>query len=475
LPFANSAKEEIMLIARKKLRVPTQSIRTDALHRYFGVVIAHDRADPSRPDAAFCYCGVPSGRFRYRDTVVVTDLPEPGPCFFDDQGGVRSQRWVEDPRLGEWVRIVVADGSSLEIAGFYNPATHTLVATDWVHDERSAAAIHHIAAVMGWQQKRGLEDPPGEILLGADPEWEAWDPRCREVVRPDPHEDCFSCDEYGEVGIDGSGDVPEARPKPTSDPAELYWRIKMLALEWEHRTKKRVCLAGHQYPIGAHIHVGAEDGYQLEGPFQKFVDAVDSRVGFLLNLSGDARGEYRQRRAWRLQSYGLEYRTLPSAVLALEDLAIWAIRVIHAIAKGENPPEQDQKIRDSFHAVLRAVKSKRPFSFELENLEEAAARPELILRDEWAREWQAWASELNSSGRVLRDALLFGFAENRGDVTNDDAIAQAQGWGLIAYEHPSSIRPAIGLPRSVRVAWDANMACLIEARLIQLGVLRPRD
>jgi hypothetical protein len=463
-----------MLIARKKLRVLTHNIRTDALHRYFGVVIAHNRADPSRPDAAFCYCSVPPGTFRYRDTVVVTDLPEPGLCFFDDQGGVRSQQWVEDPQFGEWVRIVVADGSSLELAGFYNPATHTLVATDWVHDEGSTAAIHHIAAVMRWQKRR-LEGPLGEILLGADPEWEAWDPRCREVVDPDPNEDCFSCDEYGEVGIDGSGDVLEARPKPTSDPAELYWRIRTLAIEWEYRTKKRVCLAGHWYAIGMHIHVGAPDGYQLEGPFEEFVDAVDRRVGFLLDLSGKARGEYRQRCAWRSQPHGLEYRTLPSAVLAFEDLAIWAIRVIHAVAKGEKPPRRDRVIQDLFNAVLEAERSERPFSFELEDLGSAVARPALILRDEWAREWQAWASALNSSGRVLQDAMLFGFAETRGDVTNDDAIAQAQGWELIAYDHPSSIRPAIGLPRRVRMAWDADMARLIEARLIQLGVLRPRD
>jgi len=465
-----------MLIAAKKLRVLTQHIQTDALHKYFEVVIAHDEANPSQPDAAFCFCDLPRQEFRYRDTVVITNLPQLGNCFFDDPGGgLRSRPWVEDPQSGEWVRIVVVRGGSREVAGFYNPATHTLVATDWVHDALSAAAIHHIAAVMKWKRRRELEGPPGEIVLGADPEWEAWDPRRREVVRPDSRQDCFSIDGFGEVGIDGSGTVPEARPKPTSDPAELYWRIKMLALEWEHRTKKRVCLAGHWYPIGAHIHVGAEDGYQLEGPFQMFVDAVDSRVGFLLRLSGNARGDYRQRRAWRLQPYGLEYRTLPSAVLALEDLAVWAIRVIHAVAKGEDPPQRDREINKLYRQVLEAIKSGCPFSFDLENLENAAARPELILRDEWAREWQAWASELNSSGRVLRDALLFGFAENRGDVTNDDAIAQAQGWGLIAYDHPSSIRPAIGLPRSVRMAWDANMASLIEARLIQLGVLRPRD
>jgi hypothetical protein len=381
---------------------------------------------------------------------------------------------VEDPQSGEWVQIVVDVGDSLEVAGFYNPATHTLVATDWVHDEASAAAIHHIAAAMGWRRRQELEGPPGEILLGADPEWEAWDPRRREVVRPDRNEG-FSCDGYGEVGIDGSGTVPEARPDPTSDPAELYWRIRMLAIEWERRTKKRVCLAGHRYPIGAHIHVGAPDGYELEGPFQEFVNAVDRRVGFLLDLSGKARGEYYQRRAWRTQPHGLEYRTLPSAVLAIEGLAVWAIRVIYAIAKGEKPPRRDERIKSWFKEVLRAENSGRPFSFDLEDLESAPSPPELILRDEWAREWQEWASELNSSGRVLRDAMLFGFAENRGDVTNDDAIAQAQGWELIAYDHPSSVRPAIGLPRRVRMAWDADMARLIEARLIQLGVLRPRD
>jgi hypothetical protein len=128
-----------------------------------------------------------------------------------------------------------------------------------------------------------------------------------------------------------------------------------------------------------------------------------------------------------------------------------------------------------FNQVLEAEISGCPFSFELNNLESAAALPELILRDEWAHEWQAWASELNRSGRVLRDALLFGFAENRGNVTNDAEIARALGWELVAHDHPSPIRPAIGLPRRARMAWDEKMALLIEARLIQLEVLSPRD
>jgi hypothetical protein len=156
-------------------------------------------------------------------------------------------------------------------------------------------------------------------------------------------------------------------------------------------------------------------------------------------------------------------------------LAIWAIRVIHAIAKGEKPPRWDRKTKNWFDEVFAAKRSGHPFSFELEDLRSAAARPRLTLRDEWAREWQVWASKLNRSGRVLRDALLFGFAENRGNVTNDAEIARALGWELVAHDHPSPIRPAIGLPRRARMAWDEKMALLIEARLIQLEVLSPRD
>jgi hypothetical protein len=156
-------------------------------------------------------------------------------------------------------------------------------------------------------------------------------------------------------------------------------------------------------------------------------------------------------------------------------LAIWAIRVIHAIAKGKEPPQWDRKTQDWFDEVFEAKRSGHPFSFELEDLKKSAARPRLILRDEWAREWQVWASKLNRSGRVLRDALLFGFAENRGNVTNDAEIARALGWELVAHDHPSPIRPAIGLPRRARMAWDEKMALLIEARLIQLEVLSPRD
>ena len=291
------------------------------------------------------------------------------------------------------------------------------------------------------------------------------------MVRPDSS-DCFYND-LGEVGIDGAGTVPEARPNPTPDPAELYGRIKALALEWERRTGLRVCLSGHTHAIGAHIHVGAPQGFVLEGDFQDFVEAIDRRVGFLLVLSGRARGVYRQRRAWRSQPHGLEYRTLPSAVLAFEDLAVWAISSIAAIARGEDPPRRTRRLYDLFKAILEAERAEYPFSFDLEDLRSIPPRYRIELSDEWSSEWREWVNRLNTSGRVVRDVVLFGLAESRGLVTNDRSIATWRGWEFLNFEYPHSRgRLAIGIPREARIAWDDDMARLLEMRLIQLGCLR---
>ena len=152
-------------------------IGTDALHQYFRRVVAHAQADPRVGDAAFCYCSIPMAVIRYRHTVEVRGMPCGGVCFYDDpENGLNRSRHIEDPS-GEWVRILVHDGYGEVVVGFYNPTTHTLLATDWVHDFSSERSIHYIAEQMGWQKRPRLaeeqeaQDGDAPILLGADPEW----------------------------------------------------------------------------------------------------------------------------------------------------------------------------------------------------------------------------------------------------------------------------------------------------------------
>jgi hypothetical protein len=462
-----------MLKVKKAHQTSDSNIRALALNDYFSHVYAHGYANPHARDTAFCYCNI-RGRepLRYREVVTV-DVATVGTCFFDDLDWALSNHIVADQN-GEWIRINVRYCGAVKLAGVYNPAQHTLIATDWVHHPDSDQAIRTIATAMGWAPRENNEEKQ-EILLGADPEWEAWDPRSRSVVRP-RSEDCFHS-ELGEVGIDGAGTVPEARPTPSEDPVELYYRIRNLAKEWEKRTGLRVCLAGHTHAIGAHIHVGAPAGYRLEGDFNAFVAEVDKRVGFLVDLSGQARGVYKERRAWRAQPWGLEYRTLPSCALALEDVAVWTISSIIAIARGKQPPRRDKRISEAIRGIREVVESRVPFSFELENLlvfaSSSCPGKVILSSDTWCAQWQEWAHRINAGGRVRGRVLLFGFRDSRGFVVNDALIAAELGWQHIDFSYGLGVYDiSIGLPRDARVVWNENVARALERRLAQLGYLQ---
>jgi hypothetical protein len=350
------------------------NIGTYALHEYFNRVIAHSWAITNTTNTAFCYCSFSEQDppITFRDVIRVTITSTPGSCFFDDpNNGLRSRTWVHDPS-SDWIRIDVPSLGQLLTIGFYNTVSHVLIATDWVHSARSEGAIHEIARALGWKNKNNenqSEDLPIRdfLLLGADPEWEVWNLERREIERPSEDYDTF-VGELGEVGLDGSGDVSEARPYPTPNPRELYRRIRWLVEEWERRTDSKACLSGHTYAVGCHVHVGARDGYVLSGDFQEFVDVVDRHVGFLLALSGSARGSYRQRRAWRSQPWGVEYRTLPSAILAIEEVAVWAFSVVKAVALSEPIPERTKVVRSGIVEIRKAIKDGHPFSFDLVKL-----------------------------------------------------------------------------------------------------------
>lgn len=458
-----------MLQVKKRQSSNDSNIQALALADYFSHVYAHGYANPHARDTAFCYCSIGQEQLRYRETITV-NVATVGPCFFDDLDGALKKHTVADPN-GEWIRIDVRHGGVARLAGVYNPTQHTLIATDWVHHPNSIQAIYEIAAALGWKPKESEGEQ--KILLGADPEWEAWDPRSRSVVRPRSR-DCFHS-KLGEVGIDGAGTVPEARPTPGEDPAELYYRIKNLAKEWEGRTGLRVCLAGHTYAIGAHIHVGAPAGYYLAGSFDDFVSEVDKHIGFLVNLSGAARGAYKVRRAWRAQPWGLEYRTLPSAVLAVEDVAVWAISAIRAVARGEQPERCTRRIRSAIRDIREAVTAQIPFSFDLENLVHLTLTPGGIIlsSDEWNDAWREWVEQVNTTGRVRGRVLLFGFRSSRGLVVNDAQIAAELGWQHIDFSYRLGVYDiSIGLPRRARVVWDENIARALERRLTQLGCLQ---
>jgi hypothetical protein len=326
---------------------------------------------------------------------------------------------------------------------------------------------------------------PAELLLGADPEWEEFDPATGRIIYPSGTR--FDADE-GSVGVDGAGTVVEARPRPSNHPELLYDRIIHLARIWESRSGHRACLAGHRYASGCHIHVGAGPNYRLTGDFWGYVCEVDRRIGRLVHLSGGARGGYARRREWRPQPWGCEYRTLPSAVLADRAVAVWAMGVVLALASGRRPPYYRRHVREAVDRIADAVVSGHPFTFGPEPLAVLPPAPEppapeppvpdrpcviLSAEDHWHDAWRVWARALERAGRVLRPVRLFGLRQSRGLVTTSPAVAEAFGWHRL--EEETARTWTIGLPYAVRVQPATSDFDRLERALVNRGFLRPAD
>jgi hypothetical protein len=182
----------------------------------------------------------------------------------------------------------------------------------------------------------------------------------------------------GQVGCDGSGEPVEFRPTPAREIHAVLTNIHtlfrraycgdirreidsqrefMLAEDDEYgdseaRMKPRsvaLSVGGDSFAVGAHIHFGnaklkafadraaaqigeTENSYGSDedhgfmkdrvahgSEAEKFLSVIDALDDFLgrrlIDLSGDARDDYRQMSTWRINKHGFEYRTLPAAIM----------------------------------------------------------------------------------------------------------------------------------------------------------------
>jgi hypothetical protein len=308
-------------------------------------------------------------------------------------------------------------------------------------------------------------------VLGGDPEFEAFDPVAGRVVPPPGRYE--HVEDTGDIGLDGARTVAELRPYPANDPEALYRRIRTLADRWEQLTGLQVCLSGHRYAAGCHIHIGAAYPHQLVGDWCEFIKDLDLVLGGLVKLSGQARGEYRVRRAYRTKAWGVEYRTLPAAILAFPELAIWCFRTALAVAKGEQPPKRDTATGLAVKRLREAVRAGAPFTWGLRRLEKRLI-VSLADRDTWSNGWRRWLLDLQP--RLASQSLyFFGMAEWRGLSTNWWRLAEMTGWTLRQDVEPSAPAGAfpVGLPYAVRIQESPDeltrrqiLACLADAGLI---------
>jgi len=153
------------------------------------------------------------------------------------------------------------------------------------------------------------------LKVGADPELELYS-RNLELVSAG---DYFSF--AGEIGTDGAPNVLELRPSPCENGEDLAINVAdLLARVWERGFVPTPY--SRRYPTGGHIHLGASEHEAcrtVKDHAREIVRVVDDLIGgLLLEASPPARrsSSYNERRAFELKSYGFEYRTPPSTILA---------------------------------------------------------------------------------------------------------------------------------------------------------------
>lgn len=261
------------------------------------------------------------------------------------------------------------------------------------------------------------------------------------------------------VGVDGSGWQVEFRPAPASDPRVLYSRAIRLARAFERKEKNiRLLLSGHTYPLGAHIHVSIDKRINADEA-NRLVRTVDDTptplgpVGELLcRLSGDARGDYRRRAAYRYDKPhgGIEYRTPPSLIMLSPDLFVWLCELIARTAAHVCNVATPPATPTDFPAdEARRLLSIRDRLVGLEGPLECV--PEFVLSDGdiWSDAWRLAVDEWNSCAAWPRVRLrMFAFRAQRGLVTTWPAVAERYGWAVIDWNSPW-----LGVPYEARTSW----------------------
>jgi len=164
------------------------------------------------------------------------------------------------------------------------------------------------------------------FTIGADPELEISE--SYHLYNPIPQTKYNDSDDeditpYGRISCDGSTFQLELRPNPSYSISELVNNIKELI----QVIKTPVSVIGDRYPLGFHIHFGIS--IKNEDDIETIVKALDDFLGRrFIELSGKARGSYKKLGTYRLQPWGFEYRTLPSAIM----LEPYILRIVLKLA-----------------------------------------------------------------------------------------------------------------------------------------------
>ena len=318
----------------------TDHVLETILKPYFKTA-SFNREGINEPFAFNSHCSHERQPSTYGTTIKIPTGPITRHCtFWERRMGFPTER-KESPHI----RLMIDSN----YAGLLCPETQTIWATGWTHLEEYWSMTQH---VVNFLAKQGLLKtlPPApkkkrvekekqvfDITIGGDPEFEVSD-NDDMIIRANDECEFAIRKEFGNIGVDGSGDQVEIRPSPGS-PETVVENVRKLLKEFNvaYGENFKLAASSDEYPCGGHIHIGVsplpdKDYYgKLSRILDEFIGKNTSKLNGPARESGNENG-YGRIGDYRSKPHGMEYRTPPSAIWKNPAITKVVLKLVYNLA-----------------------------------------------------------------------------------------------------------------------------------------------
>jgi len=343
------------------------------------------------------------------------------------------------------------------VYGYYLPEKNILISFIPLLNNNEIVSLDRYILANYLVKKLGLKkvEKKIEITVGCDPEYEIF-------TKTRPYCVIDASDLFGdkilddEIGTDGWGNQLELRPIPGS-PAYVVRRLKKLISDFYKNHNTKLSVKGDIYPLGGHIHIGfRKNGSFARRGFEKLVPILDDFIGrFTIELSGEARGDYKALGKYRIQPHGLEYRTPPSIIFQNPKIAEIVLKLAYNLANkyvnsevieysvpvtrkdlmevgGLTEKETDLYI-ENINKLRKLSRNKNVFIAGWYRHKKRFVDLVIKFSDEWDSDIENEVQKYFSNYLVLDNLniIFFGFNESRGLVSNIPNIQNSGIWNYI--------------------------------------------